>query len=84
MKGNGMIKKIDNLGRVVVPKGYRLMLGLKPGDQLDVEVEDGKLSMAPHRIGCTFCGADAVAGTLLGKKICPDCLTALKEMPATT
>ena len=36
-----MIKKIDNLGRVVVPKGYRMMLGLKPGDPLDVEVDGG-------------------------------------------
>lgn len=81
-KGNaGMIKKIDNLGRVVVPKGYRLMLGLQPGDPLDVEVGDGKLMLSPHRDGCTFCGSTSVAGTHLGKKVCGECLHNLKAIP---
>jgi AbrB family looped-hinge helix DNA binding protein len=78
-----MIKKIDNLGRVVVPKGYRLMLGLKPGDQLEVEVDDGKLLMSPRLDGCTFCGAESVAGSHLGKNICVGCLESIRELPAT-
>lgn len=75
-----MIKKIDNLGRVVVPKGFRLMLGLKPGDPLDVEVEDGKLLISPHHDGCSFCGSTEATRTLMGKKICPDCLSRIKSI----
>lgn len=77
-----MIKKIDNLGRVVVPKGYRLMLGLQPGDPLDVEVDGGKLLLSPHHDGCTFCGSTSLVGTHLGKSICGECLTFLRAIPS--
>jgi len=77
-----LIKKIDNLGRVVVPKGYRMMLGLKPGDPLDVEVESGRLLMAPHRDGCTFCGNGESSFKFLNKNVCPECLEQLKGLEA--
>jgi transcriptional pleiotropic regulator of transition state genes len=75
-----LIKKIDNLGRVVVPKGYRMMLGLQPGDPLDVEVDGGRLLLSPHRDGCTFCGAVEATQLFLEKNICPDCLQQLREL----
>lgn len=78
-----MIKKIDNLGRVVVPKGYRQMLGLQPGDTLDVEVDGGKLLISPHMDGCTFCGSATIASTYLGKHICPACLEELRANPGS-
>lgn len=73
-----MIKKIDNLGRVVVPKGYRLMLDLNPGDPLDVEIDSGRLVIAPHHDGCIFCGSKDVASTHIGKKVCGSCVEALR------
>lgn len=76
-----MIKKIDNLGRVVVPKGYRLMLGLQPGDPLDVEVDRDRLVIAPHREGCTFCGGSSVLYSYLSKNICSECVEQIRAMP---
>ena len=76
-----MIKKIDNLGRVVIPKGYRLMLGLKPGDPLDVEVDGGRLTISAHTDGCTFCGASGIVSTYLGKHVCGECLERLRATP---
>lgn len=75
-----MIKKIDNLGRVVVPKGYRMMLGLQPGDALDVEVNEGRLMFSPHRDGCTFCGEADSLQIYLNKNICSSCLTQLRQI----
>jgi transcriptional pleiotropic regulator of transition state genes len=77
-----LIKKIDNLGRVVVPKGYRMMLGLKPGDPLDVEVDGGRLLLSPHSDGCTFCGMAGANQMFMAKSVCPDCLQQLREMPS--
>ena len=76
-----MIKKIDNLGRVVVPKGYRQMLGLQPGDQLDLDIDGDHLVMAPHREGCAFCGSSGVLYNYLSKMICSDCIERIKELP---
>jgi transcriptional pleiotropic regulator of transition state genes len=78
-----VIKKIDNLGRVVVPKGYRLMLGLKPGDPLDVDVDGNRLVIAPHRDGCTFCGDSGVTQAYLSKNICSDCLEQIRDLPTS-
>jgi len=78
-----VIKKIDNLGRVVVPKGYRLMLGLKPGDPLDVDVDGDRLVLAAHRDGCTFCGDSGVAQAFLSKNICSDCLEQIRDLPTS-
>ena len=76
-----LIKKIDNLGRVVVPKGYRQMLGLKPGDPLDVEVASGAITISPHREGCIFCDDLDVVATYSGKSICRGCLDRIRSIP---
>jgi AbrB family transcriptional regulator, transcriptional pleiotropic regulator of transition state genes len=76
-----LIKKIDNLGRVVVPKGYRVKLGIEPGDPLDIEIEGGGITLSPHSEGCNFCGDSEVATTFLKKNICRDCLERIKLIP---
>lgn len=76
-----MIKKIDNLGRVVVPKGYRVMLGLRPGDPLDVEVDGDRLVLRPHRDGCALCGDPSALNLYLDKKVCSECVRRLKALP---
>lgn len=76
-----MIKKIDNLGRVVIPKGYRVMLGIKPGDPLDVEVDGGRLTIQPHTDGCTFCGARGALSVYMNKNVCQECLAGLRATP---
>jgi len=75
-----LIKKIDNLGRVVVPKGYRMMLGLEPGDALDVEVDGGRLMLSPHKEGCTFCGEGEATVRYMDKGICLYCMEQLKGL----
>ncbi|MBN2167922.1 MAG: AbrB/MazE/SpoVT family DNA-binding domain-containing protein [Actinobacteria bacterium] len=72
------MKKIDNLGRIVVPKGYRTMLGLRPGDALKVEVTEGRLIMYPHQDSCTFCGSEAIAHSFKGKCICRECVETIR------
>lgn len=74
-----MIKKIDNLGRVVVPKGYRNMMGLKPGDPLSIEYDSGRIMISAHKDSCTFCGSLDDGATHQGKHICRGCLEELRS-----
>lgn len=76
-----MIKKIDNLGRVVVPKGYRQMLGLQPGDPLDLDIDGDHLVIAPHKEGCAFCGNSGVLQAYLQKMICSECVEQIRALP---
>lgn len=41
MKATGIIRRIDDLGRVVMPKEIRRIMGIKEGDPLEIWVEDG-------------------------------------------
>jgi len=77
-----MLKKIDNLGRVVVPKGYRVMLGLEPGDPLDVAVDGDSLVITPHREGCFLCGGSSVLHAYLSKNICSECVEQIRALPS--
>jgi transcriptional pleiotropic regulator of transition state genes len=76
-----LIKKIDNLGRVVVPKGYRQMLGLKPGDSLDLDIDGDHLVIVPHQEGCAFCGGSNTLQPHLSKMICSECVEQIKALP---
>lgn len=69
-----MIKKIDKLGRLVIPKELRMELNLRAGEPLRIEVEGGRLVLEPHRTDCVFCGGTPVAVTYKGKNVCRTCL----------
>ena len=60
----GIIRGIDNLGRVVLPKELRTALGLTGDSKVEIFAEGA----------CTFCGAvDEQAVTFEGRCICRDC-----------
>lgn len=48
MKATGIIRRIDDLGRVVIPKEIRTNLHIKEGDPLEIYVDDGKVIFAKH------------------------------------
>ena len=75
-----MIKRLDSLGRVVVPKGFRLKLGLKPGDPLDFEIKGNRIIISLHEDGCTFCGRQNAEKVYLSKKICGDCISRIRSI----
>ena len=43
MKSTGIIRRIDDLGRIVIPKETRRMLGIREGDPLEMYIEDGAI-----------------------------------------
>ena len=51
MKATGIVRHLDELGRIVIPKEIRRSLGLKEGDGLEMFIsEDGELILCPHVI----------------------------------
>ena len=72
----GIIRGIDNLGRVVLPKGLRTALGLSDDSKVEIFAESGAIVMRKYipTGACTFCGAvDEQAVTFEGRCICRDC-----------
>ncbi len=78
MKALGIIRPIDELGRIVLPVETRKMMDLNPKDGVEVFIEDDKIILKKYRPSCIFCGeADGVVD-FKGKKICKGCIEALK------
>ncbi len=73
----GTARRIDQLGRVVVPAELRRMLGIRQGDLLDIRVEDGRLVLLKIDPECAICGRVDNLVELHEKHVCKDCVREL-------
>jgi AbrB family transcriptional regulator, transcriptional pleiotropic regulator of transition state genes len=80
MKSAGIIRKVDELGRIVLPKELRMTLGINEKDPLEVFINDGKIILQKYEPACVFCNSVNCITTLDGHSICRDCM---KKVAAT-
>lgn len=73
MKPIGIVRRIDDLGRVVIPKELRTSLSIALGDPLEIFADEGGMYLRKYRPGCTFCGGMDKLVEFGGTKVCKDC-----------
>lgn len=73
MKSTGIVRKIDDLGRIVLPKELRRTLGIEDKDPLEIFIEDNTIILKKYQPACMFCGNARDVSTFKGKNICPAC-----------
>lgn len=76
MKATGMVRNVDHLGRVVVPKEIRKTMGIDELDPVEFYVDGDKIILKKYQPGCHICGSveDAVSH-FYGRIICNKCVT---------
>lgn len=76
MKNTGIVRKIDDLGRVVLPIELRRTFDLKEKDRVEIYVTEDEIILRPHRISCICCGCqdEEQLQEIHGKKICQACI----------
>ena len=79
---SGVRRKVDDLGRVVIPSTMRRALGLRVGDAVDITLEAGRVVMVRASDSCTFCGEAVHLEEYHGKAVCWSCLAALRARAA--
>lgn len=79
MKSTGIIRNIDELGRIVIPKEIRKKFGLSSTDPVEIFVEGEKIILARYEASCSFCDSSENVTEFKGKKICKACLYELKN-----
>lgn len=80
MKSTGMVRPIDELGRIVLPKEIRRSFDLSPKDSVEIFTDGDRIILQKYAPACIFCGnADDVV-YFNGKRICPECLAKIKNM----
>ena len=79
MKATGVVRKVDELGRIVLPIELRRTLGIEVKDSLEIFVDDESIVLKQYRPSCIFCGeADGIV-SYKGKNVCVNCLEELKN-----
>lgn len=73
----GTARRIDQLGRVVVPAELRKILGIRQGDLLDIRVEEGRIVLLKIAPECAICGATDDLRPLHEKHVCGRCASEL-------
>ncbi len=80
MKSIGIIRKIDELGRIVIPMSIRQSLNMNIRDPLEIYVDGDRVVLRKHETAaCVFCGEAKGVITFNDKYICSKCLDALKK-----
>jgi transcriptional pleiotropic regulator of transition state genes len=69
----GMVRKIDDLGRIVVPAETRRLFNIREGDELAISVESNAIVLRKLEATCTFCGSTKDVGSFKGRGVCARC-----------
>ncbi len=73
MKSTGMVRKIDELGRVVIPMEMRRSMNIDDGDAFEIFVDGDRIVLSKYLPLCIFCGSSDGLAEHHGKKICKHC-----------
>ena len=77
MKSLGMARKVDDLGRIVLPVELRRQLGVRAGDELDIAVDGTMILLHKIESRCIFCDSLEQLRGYREKQICGNCVTEL-------
>ncbi|CAN5605881.1 AbrB/MazE/SpoVT family DNA-binding domain-containing protein [soil metagenome] len=82
MKSTGVVRKIDELGRIVLPSELRRVFGIHEGDELEISVDGERVILQKRHDVCVFCSSDLPMIDFKGRRVCATCLGDLRTRPA--
>ena len=80
MKSTGIVRKVDELGRIVLPIELRRTLDIAIRDELEIYMENDRIILQKYEPNCVFCASSEGLVTHKGKNICKDCLQAISQL----
>lgn len=80
MKATGIVRKVDELGRIVLPIELRRNLDVQERDALEIYVDGENIILRKYEPVCTFCGSGEHFENYKGKQICMSCLQMIKSL----
>lgn len=79
MKATGIVRRLDELGRITVPIELRRTLDIAERDALEIYVEDEKIILKKYEPVCVFCGEARNIINYMGKNVCKNCLEEMRR-----
>ena len=73
MKSTGIVRKVDELGRIVLPIELRRTMGIDVKDSLEIYVDGDSIILRTYEPSCIFCGNATDIVNFKGKNVCSAC-----------
>jgi len=80
MKTTGIVRKVDELGRIVLPIELRRTLDIAERDELEIYLDDDKVVLRKFDESCLFCAANRDLKNYMGKCVCTQCIQKLNKL----
>lgn len=80
MKATGIVRKVDELGRIVLPIELRRTLDIEIKDPLEIYVDGESIMLKKYQPACVFCGSSDEVKQIKGKNVCGACLRELQSL----
>ncbi len=79
MKSTGIVRKVDELGRIVLPSELRKSLGIEIKDSLEIYTSGDSVILKKYLPSCVFCGEANDVINFKNKNICKNCLKQISK-----
>ena len=79
MKSTGIIRKVEELGRIVLPVELRRTLDIAERDELEIYLENDRVILQKFEYSCIFCGSSRGLITYRRKNVCQECIKKMSE-----
>ncbi len=79
MKSTGMVRKVDELGRIVIPSEIRQSMGIQVRDSLEIYTDQHRIVLQKYSPSCIFCTNVENLVYFNSQRICPTCLEKIKQ-----
>ena len=80
MKSTGIVRKVDELGRIVLPIELRRTLDIAEKDSLEIYVDEDSIILKKYHPACIFCGNSRGLSSFKGKNVCRECIKKLDDL----
>ncbi|KZS44945.1 AbrB/MazE/SpoVT family DNA-binding domain-containing protein [Paenibacillus sp. FSL M7-0802] len=83
MKSTGIVRQVDELGRIVIPIELRRVLGMDVGEPVEIFIDDqaNRLMFRKYQSGCLFCDSMESISYFKGRQVCGSCLRDMVSQP---
>ncbi len=79
MKSTGIVRKVDELGRIVLPKELRRVMDIAEKDPMEIYVDGSTVVLVKYEPACIFCSKTDGVEDYKGKKVCAACFKDFKK-----
>lgn len=79
MKSTGIIRKVDDLGRIVLPIELRRTLDIAERDELEIYMENDRIILQKYEPACIFCSSSRALIAYEGKNVCQECVKKMSK-----